>query len=149
MAEPLVALKGLTVDFDTETAQFCNFFQKRDWIQNDAIADHALASGPQHATGDELEHELLGAVDYRVSGVVSAGVPRHSAEAFAQHINNFAFTLVAPLGAQNYRSFRSHPYPLPANSHRLACHSRTVQAKYRRSCLRATNDSKPCVPRKL
>jgi hypothetical protein len=36
---------------------------------------------------------------------VSAGIARHDAEVFREHIDYFAFALVTPLGANDHRSF--------------------------------------------
>jgi hypothetical protein len=61
----------------------------------------AARSGPQNAAGNQLENEFLFADKDGVAGVVPALVARHHVELLGQQVDNFAFALVAPLGAQD------------------------------------------------
>ena len=65
-----------------------------------------LHSRPQHATGNQLEHELLAADDDRMPGIVAARIPRHDGKLLRQYIHNLALALIAPLGTQNDRWLR-------------------------------------------
>jgi hypothetical protein len=38
-----------------------------------------------------------------MSGVVAAGISRHDRIVLGKHIDDFAFTFVAPLGSDDYR----------------------------------------------
>ena len=100
--------KELLIHGHAQLAQLGHFLQKSDRVQHHAVADDALAARPQHAAGNQLQHELLLADDDRVAGVVPARITRHGAEPLAQHVHNLALALVAPLGAQHYRRLCSH-----------------------------------------
>jgi hypothetical protein len=113
---------------------FRHFLQERNRIQHHAVPDDALAGGPQHAAGNELQDKLLPANNDRVPGVVPARIARHSAEALAQHVHNLALAFVAPLGAKHYRRLSSHH---SSASRKMARRSRltgkATRAKLRRS----------------
>ena len=102
-----------------------NFLQERDRIEYHAVTDDAAAAFPQHATGNELEDELLAADDNGVSGVVSASIAGDYVEALGEHVNNLAFTFIAPLGAHNYRGIASFQRDTPNDrlrTHTCSCH---------------------------
>ena len=101
----------LAVDIDAEVAQLGDFLEEGDGIEDHAVADDAFASRAEHAAGNELQYEFLPADDDGVSGVVAAGIARHGGEALAEHVDNLALALVAPLGAQHHRCLRSHLFP--------------------------------------
>src|SRR6202012_5247127 len=105
-----VGYEELAIDTDAPVAQLLDFAQEGDRVEHHAVANHALAAGPQHAAGNQLQNKLLLAMNDRVPGVVPARVARHRAEPLAEHVYNFAFALIAPLGAQHYCRLRSHGY---------------------------------------
>ncbi len=94
-------------------AQAAGFLEEGHGVENDAVADDAAALGAQHAAGHELENELLAVDDDGVAGVVPAGIARDDGEALAQHIDDLAFALIAPLGANYHCRLRL--------GHRIAC----------------------------
>jgi len=96
-----------------QLAKARHLFEESERVKHYAIADDALASGAEHAAGDELEDEFLVPVNDGVPGVVPAGIARHGVEPFAQHIHNLALALVAPLGAQYHRRLSSHVGSVP------------------------------------
>ena len=101
----------LAVDIDAELANAGDFLEEGDGVQHHAVADDAHAARAQHAAGNELQHEFLAADDDGVAGVVAAGITRHGAEALAEHVHDLSLALIAPLGAQHHRRFRSHCFP--------------------------------------
>ena len=94
-------------------AQAGDLVEESDGVQHHAVADDAFAARAQHAAGDELQDELLAADDDGMPGVMPAGIARHRGEPLAQHVHNFAFALVAPLGAQHYCRLCSHVFRIP------------------------------------
>src|SRR5207237_1146962 len=54
-----------------------------------------------------LQDEFLSIDDDGMAGIVSAGIAGNNREAFREHIDNFAFALVAPLRAYDDRSLAS------------------------------------------
>jgi len=101
----------IAVDLDAQLANAADLAEERDGIEDNSVADDALATRPEHAAGNKLQHKLVLADDDGVPGVMSAGVARHGGKPLAQHVNDFALALVAPLGAQHYSCFRSHRRP--------------------------------------
>jgi hypothetical protein len=100
-----VADEKATIDFHTGVAQRANFFEKRHGIEDHAIADYAAATCPQNAARHQLQDKLLALDDDGMAGVMAAGIARHDGEVFREHVDNLAFALVAPLGADDDRSF--------------------------------------------
>ena len=101
----------IPVDFDAELANAADFAEECDGIEDNSIADDALATRAKHAAGDELQDELVLANDDGVPGVVTAGVARHGGKPLAEHVYDLSLALVAPLGAQYHSRFRSHRRP--------------------------------------
>ena len=89
------------IDVDAEVAEASGLLEEGHGVEHDAVADDAAAPGAQHAAGHELEDELLAVDDDGVAGVVAAGIARDDGEALAQHIDDLAFALIAPLGANH------------------------------------------------
>ena len=94
--------KELAVDLQARVLQLLHLAQERHRVQHHAVADHALALRPQHAAGNQLQHKLLAGDDDGVPGVVPARVARHHGELLAQHIDDLALALIAPLGAKDH-----------------------------------------------
>ena len=102
----------ISVDPHACLAQRTHFLQKGHGVQNHAVADHAAARRPQHSARHQLQDELLAVDDDRVAGIVAASVTGYDGKALRQDVDNLSFTLVAPLGADNHRSFASFQCPL-------------------------------------
>ena len=100
------------VHLDASCAQRVHFFQERQRIEHNAVANHAAAAGAQHAARDQLQNEFLAVDDDGVAGVVSAGVAGNDGELLRQHVDDFPFALIAPLGADDHRGSASFHCPL-------------------------------------
>src|ERR1700733_11011449 len=100
-----IANENIAIDFHSGIAQVANFFEKRNGVKHYSVAYYAGAYFSQHAAGYELQNESLAIDDHRVSGIVASGIAGDDREILRQHVNNFAFALVAPLGADDDRSF--------------------------------------------
>ena len=59
----------------------------------------------QDAGGDQRENGLAAADDQRMTGIVSALETRHRGSAIGQQVDDFAFALIAPLGADDDDEF--------------------------------------------
>ena len=80
---------------------FLTSLRKGRRIKHHAVADDALALRPQHAAGDQLQHELFAVDDDGVPGVVAAGVARDHVELLREDVDDLALALIAPLGTKN------------------------------------------------
>jgi len=159
----------LAVDFDAEAAELGNFLEECNWVEDNAVANHALASLAENAAGNKLQHEFLSAVNYRMPGIVPARVACHRAEPLAEHVHDFSLALVAPLGSEHDRRLRSHVFFASRKSSALAgagvesatqCQARKTVRRSRSERVSgyagksrahiadcATNDSKPSPDR--
>ena len=61
---------------------------------------HPARSTPQ---GTSCKNEFLAVDDDGVAGIVSAGIARHDGEVLGKDVDDFAFALIAPLGAYDDR----------------------------------------------
>ncbi|MNS53297.1 hypothetical protein D3C72_860480 [compost metagenome] len=67
--------------------------------QHDAIADEAGDTGMHDARRDQAKNRLLAVDPQRMAGVVTALKANHALDGFRQPIDDLAFALVTPLGA--------------------------------------------------
>ena len=100
-------------DLDSRLLDRVQFVQQGFGIHHHAVADDRDFSGPKNAAGKELQNELLSVDDHRVAGIGSALIAGHDVKAFRQRINNFPFTFVSPLNADDHRVSR-HTGPVPS-----------------------------------
>ena len=70
--------------------------------QNDAVADVAGDASAQDARRYQMQHRLLAAYDQRMPGVVAALKAHYSLRMIGQPVDDLAFALVTPLGADNH-----------------------------------------------
>ncbi len=87
---------------------------------------------PQHSARNQLQHELLAIDDDRVAGIVAAGIAGHNGEVLRQNVDDLAFALVAPLGADNYRGLASFQCQLrhrDSRTHSSAAHSTNTRGR--------------------
>jgi hypothetical protein len=75
---------------------------QRRRVDDHSVADDRLHAGPQDAGGNQLQNELVAADAHGVAGVMAALKARHHVEAFAEQVDDFAFSFVAPLRAEHY-----------------------------------------------
>src|SRR5438105_9533149 len=108
-----VADEQIAVDLYTSIAQSSNFFQKCNRIQNNAITDDTAAAFAQHAARNQLQDKSLTVDDDGVASVVPACIACYHGELLRQHINDFAFALVAPLRAHDDRGLALAQFNTP------------------------------------
>jgi len=84
-----------------------NFVDERARINNDASPNDGVLFGPQNATGNELQDVLFFADDDGVPGIVAAGHARDVIKRTGEIVNDFAFTFVTPLRADDDDRFHS------------------------------------------
>ena len=86
---------------DALAAQFLDLVDEMIGIEDDPVADDRQLPGAHDAGGKQ--RQLVGlAVDHqRVAGVMAALKPHDDVGADRQPIDDLAFSLVAPLGADN------------------------------------------------
>ncbi|MNG62431.1 hypothetical protein D3C79_206340 [compost metagenome] len=95
---------------DTQTLahRYAFLFQLGDLAQqgvrcnHHAVADQALHAFAQHARRDQVQHGLLTVDHQGVASVVATLVAHYGGSMFGQQINDLAFALITPLGAQDY-----------------------------------------------
>ena len=94
-------MKRLPATCDAGRFQRLDLAQQRRRIDHQAVADHGLLARAQNAARNQLQNELLLADEDRVAGVVAALIARHDVESLGEEIDDLAFALVAPLGAED------------------------------------------------
>ena len=93
----------LPIDRKTSILELLDLGKKRHGVKDYTVAYDAPALGPEHTAGYKLQNELLAFDNDRMACIVAAGVPRNNTEALRKHVDDLAFALVAPLGAEDYR----------------------------------------------
>src|ERR1051325_2862678 len=91
--------KQVAVHVDLQLAQAFDFFDETDRIDDDSIADDAFLALAQNAGRNQVQDVFLLAQENRVAGVVAALSADYNVRVFRQHVDDFAFALVTPLGA--------------------------------------------------
>ena len=76
---------------------FFLFFGQRQRIQYDTIADDALHLRMKNAGRNQVKDMTLAADDYSVARVVASLIPSNAVELLRENIDDFAFSLIAPL----------------------------------------------------
>src|SRR5579862_2515018 len=93
----------VAIDLDARFAQTADFLQKRERVEHDTVANNAAAAGAQHATRNKLQHKFLAIDNDGVAGIVASGIAGYDGKVLREHVDNFAFALIAPLGANDDR----------------------------------------------
>src|SRR5205807_809056 len=77
--------------------------EQRLRIEHDAVADqaHGALDDPR---GNLVQYELAGGRMDRVASVSAALIAYHEIGALGEHVDDFPFALVAPLGADNHNT---------------------------------------------
>ena len=78
-------------------------------IQRHAVADDAGGVVIAHPAGHQMEREASFVVDDGMTGVGAALKPHDNVRLFGKHIGDFAFALVAPVGADNCFNHGENP----------------------------------------
>ena len=102
--------------------QLDDFTQQGIGSNHDAVADQALHAFAQHARRNQVQYGFFAVDNQRVARVVAALVTHYSGSMFGQQINDLAFALITPLGAQDYDIL----------THNTCPHSRKLGAGSRR-----------------
>ncbi len=89
-------------DDDVLGFELVDFGGERPGIDDDAIADHGELAGADDAGGQERQLVDVLADDEGVAGVMSTLEADHHIGALRQPIDDLAFALIAPLGANNH-----------------------------------------------
>ena len=95
-------------DTQALTHGYAFLFQLGDLAQQgircnyDAVADQALHAFAQHTRRDQVQDGFFAIDDQGVASVVATLVAHYGGSMFGQQINDLAFALITPLGAQDY-----------------------------------------------
>ena len=81
---------------------FGDLLKQRDRFDHQAIADHTQLAFMQDARGDQVQHMLLIAHLDGMAGIVAALEADHHVGVLGEHVDDLAFTLIAPLGPDQY-----------------------------------------------
>ena len=87
---------------NTGVQQLGDLAFENDRIDDDAVADHILGARAENATGDGVEDVFLAVKNQRVSGVRTALKTCDDVVLRGEDIDNFAFSFIAPLEAQEH-----------------------------------------------
>ena len=106
--------------------QLLDFLPQGLQRQHHSIANQALNAGLQYACRDQVEDRFFAIDDQRVAGIVPALETDNGVCVTTQEIDDFALTLVSPLGAQNddaviHLIFPDFNVGTAAIKHRRAC----------------------------
>ncbi len=101
--------------------QVVDFFIQHGGIDNDTVADNRSGLFVENTRRRETQLKYAVRIDHCVAGIISAGKAYYILGFFRQHINEFSFTFVSPLGPDysNNRHFyllEQNPYILPSRA---------------------------------
>ena len=94
-----VADEEIFLHGDAQRAQAVDLLDERDGVDDDAVADHADLVRAQDAGGDQMQDVLLAAEHDGVAGVVAALAAHDEVRMAGEHVDDLAFSFVAPLRA--------------------------------------------------
>jgi hypothetical protein len=80
-------------------SQSIDFSDERQRIDNDAVANHTNLSTPEYSRGNKVEDVFGAPMNDRVPGIVAALAADNNVSLGSEHIDDFAFSLIAPLRA--------------------------------------------------
>src|SRR6266446_2775429 len=92
-----IADEQVLADGDSQFAQTFDFCDQRDWIDNDAVADHANFSAPEYSRWDQMQNVLRTAMDDGVAGIVPALTAHDDVGLGCEHVDDFPLPFIAPL----------------------------------------------------
>jgi hypothetical protein len=92
-----VADEQILADCDAQVPQAVDLGDKSDRIDNNTIADHTNFCPPEDSRRDEMQNVFDAPMNDRVPGVVSALAADHNVGFAREHVDNLAFSLIAPL----------------------------------------------------
>ena len=94
-----VADEQVFLNLHAAFAETFDFADERHWVEHDAIGDHAGFGFAENAGGNEVENIFLTTDDDRVSGIVAALAADDDVSFISEEVDDFSFTFIAPLGA--------------------------------------------------
>src|SRR5205823_733358 len=81
------------------TTELLNLADERNWIDNDAVANDANFAAAQYAGRNQMQNVSLTTMNDGVTGVVAALTANDHVRFGRQDVDDFAFSFVAPLCA--------------------------------------------------
>jgi len=91
--------------------------EQRLRVDHHAVADHRQLAAAHHAGRQQRQLVDLAVDNQRVAGIVAALEPDHDVGLFRQPVDDLAFTLVAPLGADNHHIRHENVFSASAFGH--------------------------------
>jgi hypothetical protein len=70
-------------------------------VHHDAVGDDAPLSRLKNARGNLMENEFFSVENNGVAGVIAALVTHNGVRLLSEEVNDFPFSFIAPLGADN------------------------------------------------
>ena len=104
-----------SVDGDTHAFEHGDLVHQCNGVDNYTVTDHTVRSRMQDTRWDQVKHILRAVEHDRVSSICTALIPRNNVGLLREHIDDLAFTFIAPLGAND-----------DANAHEACSASSTV-----------------------
>src|SRR5262249_46497494 len=95
-----VANEQVAANLDPGALECFHFIEQRARIDHHAIADNGLYPA-ENTTRDQLQDIFPIANKDRVAGIMATLVSRDNIEAIREKVDNFAFSLIAPLRAKH------------------------------------------------
>ena len=93
----------IAVRLDAELAEPVDFLHQAERVDDDAVADDAELAFAEDARRHQVQDIFLFADEDGVAGVVAALSADDDIRPLGQHIDDFAFAFIAPLGAHENR----------------------------------------------
>ncbi len=94
-----VTNKQPVAEINAALFQILKFFGQTERIDHQTVADYALHAGAENAGRCQMQDILLVADFHRMTGVIAALITDDPVRVCGQNVNDFAFTFIAPLSA--------------------------------------------------
>ena len=92
-----VADEQILADCDAQASQAVDLGDKGDRIDNNTVADHTNLCAPEYSRRDEVQNVFDATMNDGVPGIVSALAADHNVGFAREHVDDLAFSLIAPL----------------------------------------------------
>ena len=104
-----------SLDLDAARRQSIQLLKELFDVEHDTIAEQAALARMQNARRNLVQDEFILTDMYGVAGVGAALIAGDDGYGATQHVDNFAFTFVAPLGTDDDDTIRGIQHELPLN----------------------------------
>ena len=94
-----IANEQILADHDAQFAKAVDLCDKRDGIDNNAIANHANFCAAKYARGNKMQDVFGAAMNDRVSGIIAALAADDDVGLGREHVDDLPFPFIAPLRA--------------------------------------------------